>query len=126
MTPLASSSSNLCALRCARRFTLSATVAALVVMATTPPAVSQSFSLEDVLSPGYPSSLVSARGADHIAWIEFERGMRNVYAALGPAFEPRKLTAWSEDDGHDLTTLQISDDGSTVVFLRGHAPNRAG
>jgi hypothetical protein len=31
-----------------------------------------------------------------------------------------------EDDGVDLTDVSISDDGSTVVFVRGHAPNREG
>ena len=33
-----------------------------------------SFSIEDILSPGFPSSLVSARHANRIAWIENERG----------------------------------------------------
>lgn len=40
------------------------------------PAQAQRFSIEDVLSPGYPVQLVSAQAADRIAWIEYEEGKR--------------------------------------------------
>ena len=90
------------------------------------PAQAQRFSIEDVLSPGYPVQLVSATAADRIAWIEYEEGWRNVYTAAAPGFEPVKLTRYEDDDGRDLSNLRISDDGSTVVFLRGHTPNRDG
>lgn len=84
------------------------------------------FTIEQVLSPGYPSGLVAAKHADRIAWIEYERGMRNVYTAAAPDFEPVRLTANLSDDGVDLTDLRISDDGLTLVFVRGHGPNRDG
>ena len=93
---------------------------------TASPAQAQRFSIEDVLSPGYPVQLVSAKGADRIAWIEYEEGRRNVYTAAAPGFAPVRLTRYEDDDGRDLSTLRISDDGSTVVFLRGHTPNREG
>jgi len=106
--------------------------AALVVVA--PPAAAQSsymlreapFSVADVLSPGFPFDLVAAPDAERIAWLEYERGMRNVWTAAAPDFAPVRLTGWMADDGHDLSGLQISDDGSTVAFIRGHAPNRDG
>ena len=82
--------------------------------------------IDDILSPAYPYELVSAPKADRIAWIAYERGMRNVYTAAGPAFRPVRLAVSSKDDGIDLTSLEISADGSTVVFVRGHAPNRDG
>lgn len=91
-----------------------------------PPLQAQRFSIEDVLSPGYPVELVAAREANRIAWIEYEEGRRNVYTAAGPDFEPVRLTRYEDDDGRDLSTLRISDDGSVVVFLRGHTPNRDG
>ena len=91
-----------------------------------PPAQAQRFSIEDVLSPGYPIGLVAAKAADRIAWIEYEEGRRNVYTATAPSFEPVRLTRFEADDGRDLSTLRISDDGSVVVFLRGHNPNREG
>lgn len=84
------------------------------------------FSITDVLSPGFPYSLVSADEVDRIAWLENERGMRNLYTATAPAFAPERLTDYLEDDGVDLQSLQISADGEIVTFLRGHQPNRQG
>jgi dipeptidyl aminopeptidase/acylaminoacyl peptidase len=82
--------------------------------------------IDQYLAPGYPFELVAAKKADRIAWLAFERGMRNVYTAVPPAFEPVRVTRHLDDDGIDLTSLRISDDGSIVVFVRGHAPNRSG
>src|SRR5258705_2576269 len=84
------------------------------------------FTIEDVLSPDFPFLLVSARTTDRIAWIENERGMRNVYTASAPDFKPVRLTNTTEDDGVDLRPIQISDDGSIVAFIRGHAPGGGG
>ena len=80
--------------------------------------------IDNYLAPGYPFDLVAAKKADRIAWLAYERGMRNVYTAAPPAFTPVRVTRHLEDDGIDLTNLSISDDGSIVVFVRGHAPNR--
>lgn len=84
------------------------------------------FTIEAVLSPAYPYELVSARRTDRIAWLAYERGMRNVYTAAAPRFTPLRLTQFLEDDGTDLSSLSISEDGSVVVFVRGHTPNREG
>jgi len=102
----------------------SVALAALVV--SVPVLAQASYSIEDILSPGFPSNLVSAKHADRIAWVENERGMRNVYTAVAPNYEPVKLTGTSGDDGNDMSGLQISDDGEIVSFIRGHAPNRDG
>jgi len=92
-----------------------------------PHAVAQSvYTIDDVLSPGFPYSLVSATRADRIAWLEYERGRRNVYTAAPPTFQPARLTSWTEDDGIDLQSLEISTDGEIVTFIRGHTPNRDG
>jgi dipeptidyl aminopeptidase/acylaminoacyl peptidase len=82
--------------------------------------------IDHYLAPGYPYELVSAKKADRIAWLAYERGRRNVYTAAAPQFAPVRLTRHLEDDGVDLTDLRISDDGATLVFVRGHAPNRRG
>ena len=82
--------------------------------------------VDDFLSPAYPFELVSAQGADRIAWLSYESGRRNVHTAAAPNFTPVRLTRNLEDDGVDLTDLRISRDGATVVFVRGHAPNRDG
>jgi len=105
-----------------------APLAALTLAAFAAPSASAqaAFSIPDVLSPGFPYSLVSADGVDRIAWIENERGMRNVYTAEAPGFDPVRLTDFMKDDGVDLESLQISRDGEIVTFLRGHEPNSGG
>lgn len=84
------------------------------------------YTIEQILAPAYPVELTAARKAERIAWISYERGMRNVYTAEGPGFEPVKLTDVTEDDGNDMSDVRLSDDGSVAVFVRGHTPNRDG
>jgi len=78
------------------------------------------------MSPASPLSLVSARKVDRVAFMVYDRGLRNVYSAAAPNFTARRLTNFTRDDGTDLTDVEISDDGSIVVFVRGSAPNRWG
>ena len=93
------------------------------------PAFAQSASAPSVaqfLGPSSPLTLASAKKTDRIAWMAYERGMRNVYTAAAPTFKPVRLTNFTKDDGIDLTDVTLSDDGSIIVFVRGSAPNRAG
>lgn len=83
-------------------------------------------SVAPYLSPAFPQDLVSAKKADRIAWLSYERGQRNVYAAATPGFAPVRLTKFLDDDGVILSDLSISDDGSIVTFVRGSEPNRVG
>jgi dipeptidyl-peptidase 4 len=78
------------------------------------------------LSPASPLELTSARKADRVAWTVYDRGMRNVYTAAAPDFRPVRVTSFLDDDGTDVTDVELSDDGSVVTFVRGHAPNRSG
>ena len=78
------------------------------------------------LSPASPLTLVSAHKVDRVAWMAYDRGMRNVYTAAAPSFAAVRLTSFLEDDGEDLTDVNISDDGTVIVFVRGSAPNRFG
>jgi len=86
----------------------------------------QEFTLEQVFSAPYPDHLVSARNADRIAWTEYDEGPRNVWTAAGPDFLPVQLTSYTQDDGWEMPEIQISDDGSVVVFVRGGYANREG
>ena len=95
--------------------------AAHVYTAATPAAGFQQF-----LSPASPLEIVAARKVDRLAWVAYEEGRRNAYTAVGPAFAPVRLTSFLKDDGIDMSAIQVSDDGSTVVFVRGSAPNRDG
>ena len=82
--------------------------------------------IDQFLSPGYPSELVSAAKADRIAWIGWERGKRNIFSAAAPTFAPTRLTKFLNDDGIELSELELSADGTIALFVRGSEPNRAG
>src|SRR5262245_781932 len=82
--------------------------------------------LDQFLMPGYTTEIVSARPADRLAWTAYEHGLRNVFTAVAPDFKPVRLTSFLKDDGVELSDIDISDDGATVVFVRGTTPNRAG
>jgi dipeptidyl aminopeptidase/acylaminoacyl peptidase len=78
------------------------------------------------LSPASPQEVVAARKVDRVAWVDYAEGKRNAYTAVAPLFTPVRLTNFLKDDGIMMSAIRISDDGSTVVFLRGEAPNRDG
>ena len=84
-----------------------------------PAAFSQSFSLEAVKSYPFPNELTSSATGSRIAWAFNEQGKRNIYAAEGPDFAARRLTAYNTDDGQELTSVSISPDGQWIVYLRG-------
>jgi dipeptidyl-peptidase 4 len=103
--------------------------AATLVLALTlvvPLAAQKAPSMAQFISPGYPASLVSAKKADRVAWVVLDAGRRNVYTAGAPDFRPVRLTAFLDDNGVDTSDPSISDDGSVVVFVRGHSLNRDG
>ena len=81
---------------------------------------------QQFLSPASPLEVVAARKVDRLAWVAFEEGRRNAYTAAAPGFVPVRLTSFLKDDGVDMSGIRISADGSTVVFVRGTAPNRDG
>jgi dipeptidyl aminopeptidase/acylaminoacyl peptidase len=83
-------------------------------------------SYREFLSPASPQEVVAARKVDRIAWVDYAEGKRNAYTAVAPQFAPVRLTNFMKDDGIMMSGIRISDDGSTVVFLRGEAPNRSG
>lgn len=80
---------------------------------------SQTFSLEDVKSYPFPTELTSAATGSGIAWAFDEQGKRNVYVAEGPDFIVRKLTDYNDDDGQEISSLSISNNGKWVVYVRG-------
>jgi dipeptidyl-peptidase-4 len=107
-------------------FVVPALLLAPVMLFSQAPAAKAKPTIAQYLKPGLPIELVSAKSVDRIAWISYEAGLRNVFTAVGPMFAPVRLTSFMKDDGTDLTTLRISDDGSTVAFVRGSAPNGQG
>jgi dipeptidyl-peptidase 4 len=82
--------------------------------------------LEAYFDIASPLELTAAKTVDRIAWTVYEAGLRNVYTATAPDFAPIRLTTFLNDDGQEVSSVRLSDDGSTAVFVRGHAPNRDG
>src|SRR5436189_5589950 len=89
---------------------------------------SRPFTVEQILGFPSPENLIASPVGSTIAWTFNERGVRNIYFADAPRFEPRRITSYTEDDGQELTQLSFSKDGKTIVYVRGgdHGSNRPG
>ncbi|HEY2852935.1 MAG TPA: prolyl oligopeptidase family serine peptidase [Gemmatimonadaceae bacterium] len=97
-----------------------------LTLLTAPLAAQSKPTVAQFLSPSSPLELARAARSDRVAWVAYERGMRNVYTAAAPDFKPVRLTAFLQDDGVDVSEVELSDDGSIAVFMRGTEPNRQG
>jgi dipeptidyl aminopeptidase/acylaminoacyl peptidase len=89
----------------------------LFIIAT--PIFSQNISFESFKKYPFPTELTACKNGSNIAWAMDEQGKRNIYVSDGPDFKASKLTNFDQDDGQELTSLSISDDGKFVVFARG-------
>jgi len=78
-----------------------------------------SFTVEQVKSYPFPNELTAAASGSRVAWALNERGLRNIWVAEGPAFTARRLTNYATDDGQELTSVSISNDGKYVIYVRG-------
>ncbi len=79
----------------------------------------QNFSMEQVLGYPFPSGMTASPNGSAFAWILDERGVRNIWVAQGPDYQPRLLTRYSQDSGQELSNLSFSHDGKYLVYVRG-------
>jgi dipeptidyl-peptidase 4 len=84
------------------------------------------YTIDQFLSPSSPLEISAAKKADKVAWVSYERGMRNVYVASAPDFKAVRITKFMNDDGIDVGSVRLSDDGSVATFIRGSGQNRVG
>ncbi len=84
------------------------------------------FTIEQILSSPFPTSLVAAPNHGKLAWVQNAEGKRNIWVALAPGYEARQLTQYDADDGQEITGLQFGPGANHIVFVRGGAPNREG
>ena len=84
------------------------------------------FTLEQVMSAPFPSGLSAAPSGGAVAWVQNDRGVRNLWIAAPPQYRGRRLTNYTEDDGQALGSLAWTPDAQTLVYVRGGAPNRRG
>lgn len=91
----------------------------LIGLALTQPALAQGRDpLAEALALPVSSALTGARDVPRFAWIETAAGVRNIWtAARGET--ARRLTAFTEDDGQELSDVVLSSDGASLAFVRG-------
>jgi acetyl esterase/lipase len=80
-----------------------------------------SFTLDQILSAPFPSSLTSA--GTKVAWVSNLKGVRNIMLAEAPEYRARKITDYTEDDGQEITSLTWMPDASALLYVRGGTAN---
>src|SRR5439155_1717716 len=101
-------------------------VASLLVSLISLPCSAANFTLEQVMSSPFPSNLVAAKRSGSVAWVFNAKGVRNLWIADAPNFAARQVTHYSEDDGVPISSLRITPDGRTLVYVRGSELNENG
>ena len=82
--------------------------------------------IENYLSAPFPTDLTSSVNGKTIAWVFNDKGSRNIYVAEAPAFNAKKITNYSGDDGMEVNSLEFTPDGNNILFVRGNANNNSG
>src|SRR6202047_251601 len=99
----------------------------LVMVCFAPRASAQkSVTLEKLMSAPFPENLTAAKTVNRVAWTLNQEGKRNIWVAEGPSFAARRLTSYLEDDGQPISELSFSEDGNTIVYVRGEGKNVSG
>lgn len=86
----------------------------------------QPFTIDQVLSAAFPTELTAAPSGGKVAWISNARGVRNLMVAEPPAYQARRITTYTEDDGQELSDPRWTPDARALVYVRGQGANRAG
>src|SRR5215471_5161441 len=95
----------------------------LVLLASCAFAQQAPFTLDQVLSAPFPSSLTSAPGGGKVAWVSNTRGMRNIMVAEAPQYLSRPVTHYTDDDGREIADLRWTPDAKAIVYVRGGTAN---
>lgn len=70
--------------------------------------------LDQLLSSPFPTNLTAS--GNHVAWVANTMGVRNVWA------DGRQITAYTEDDGEEISQLIWNRAGDRLVYVRGRVP----
>lgn len=84
------------------------------------------YTLEQVLSAPFASSLTASPKGDAVAWTVNTAGVRNIWIATAPVYSGRLLTNFTFDDGQDLDDPGWDAAGTSIVFTHGGSPNSRG
>jgi dipeptidyl aminopeptidase/acylaminoacyl peptidase len=89
------------------------------------PTDAKPFTLQQVLSAPYATSLTAAPRGNLFAWIEDVEGRHNLWIS-GPSQPPRPLTHNTQDDAQDITQLAWAPDASAIAYAYGAASGANG
>src|SRR5271170_7957022 len=82
--------------------------------------LSQSFTLQQVMSAPFQSKLSASPAGNRFAWIANQQGRRNLWladAAAGGGV--RELTHYDSDDGIEIGDISWTPDGESILYVRG-------
>jgi dipeptidyl aminopeptidase/acylaminoacyl peptidase len=82
------------------------------------PSDAKPFTLQQILSAPYSSSLTAAPQGNLFAWVEDAEGRHNLWVS-GPNQVPRELTHNTQDDAQDITQLAWASDASAIAYTYG-------
>ena len=63
----------------------------------------------------FAATIVAAPAANAVAFVLNARGVRNIWVTDSTRPDARQVTAFTQDDGQDITSLAFSADGSTLA-----------
>ncbi len=81
------------------------------------------FSLAQVLSYPLPTALSASADGRTIVYAINQQGKRSIWIARAPQYQPKRIVAYTSDDGQSIGSVQISADGSHVVYVHGNSEN---
>jgi len=82
-------------------------------------AYAQSFTLDQIYATPFAADLVASSKTSDIVISVNNKGARNLYLLAAPSYQPKQITKFNTDEGQEISSLQISDDGVWAVFARG-------
>jgi dipeptidyl aminopeptidase/acylaminoacyl peptidase len=81
----------------------------------------QQNNLESYISFPMATGFSADESGKTIAWIANVKGIRNIY--LNNDNRTHALTNYQADDGQEISSLNFTPDGKTILFIRGGSPN---
>ncbi len=84
------------------------------------------YELETILGAPYCTQLVVSKDGHQLAWEVLERGIRSLYTAESPAFDPSLQYQSAYDDGQIIRNLGFDHSGTHLFFVKGSTTNRLG
>jgi dipeptidyl aminopeptidase/acylaminoacyl peptidase len=101
-------------------------IISVLAMAAVAAAQQPPFTLDQVMGAAFPSEMSAAPAGGKVAWVSNARGVRNIMVAEPPAYQARKVTAYTADDGYELADLAWLPDASAILYRRLEGTNHAG